>query len=246
MNILDKLARAVDVTVASPTAAPIVERLRRISDSQVLGGLLSKLRIDCVIDVGANVGQYARLIRRFGFTGLILSFEPNPEAFGVMRSALAEDKNWRGYNCALGSSDGELDLNIFEYSPMCSFLPGNELVHSKLVRRAKVSVRRLDTLLPEILPDWSNRRLFLKVDAEGFDIEVVKGAAGALPAVYGLESEVAARVLFDGMPRYPEAMSYYESLGFVLIDLWLNSTTADGDALEFEVLMRRNGSEKLK
>ena len=244
MNILDKLARAVDATVGSPAAAPLVCRLRRIADIQVLGGLLSTLRVDCVIDAGANEGQYARLIRRFGFSGLILSFEPNPEVFRVMQSAFANDKNWRGYNCALGSSDGELDFNIFEFTPMCSFFPATELVHSKLERTAKVSVRRLDTLLPEILPDWSNRRFFLKVDTEGFDVEVVKGAAGALGTIYGLESEVAARVLFHGMPRYLEALGYYESLGFVLVDLWLNSRTADGDALEFECIMKRSDLER--
>lgn len=246
MNLLEKLARAVDAAVASPAVAPIVQHLRRIADRRVLGELLSTLRIDCVIDAGANEGQYVRLIRRFGFTGLILSFEPHPEAFRVMQNTFVKDHNWRGYNCALGNLDGELDFNFFESSEMCSFLPGTDLVHSKLDRTAKVPVRRLDTLLPEILPDWSKRRLFLKCDTEGFDVEVVKGAAGTLAAVYGLESEVAMQIVFRGEPRYLEALSYYESLGFVLVDLWLNCKTADGDALECECLMKRNDSDNLK
>ena len=244
MILFEKLAGAVDAAVASPAAAPIVYRLRRISDLQVLAGLLSNLRIDCVIDAGANEGQYARMIRRFGFTGLILSFEPNREVFRLMQTAFAKDQNWRGYDCALGSSDGELDFHIFEFSPMSSFLPATHLVGTKLDRTVKVPVRRLDTFLPEILPDWSKRRLFLKCDTEGFDLEVVKGAAGTLPAIYGLESEVAMQVLFRGMPRYLEAMSYYESLGFVLIDLWVNSKAANGGALECECLMERNVSGK--
>jgi len=239
MTLREKLVRAVYAAVASRSAAPIVERLKAVSERQVLGELLSKLRIDCVIDVGANEGQYARLLRRLGFTGLILSFEPNVDVFNVMQRAFAKDHAWRGYNCGLGSSDGELDFNVFEFSPISSFLPGSDFVHSKIVRTAKVPVRRLDAFLPEILPDWSKRRLFLKCDTQGFDLEVVKGAEGALSAVYGLQSEIAVQSLYRGMPRYLEALSLYESLGFVLIDLWLNNRTVDGDVLEYDCLMKR-------
>jgi hypothetical protein len=112
-------------------------------------------------------------------------------------------------------------------------------VHSKIVRTAKLPVRRLDAFLPGILPDWSKRRLFLKCDTQGFDLEVVKGAEGALSAVYGLQSEIAVQSLYRGMPRYLEALSFYESLGFVLIDLWLNNRTVDGDVLEYDCLMKR-------
>jgi hypothetical protein len=48
------------------------------------------------------------------------------------------------------------------------------------------------------------------------------------------------------MPRYLEALGFYESLGFVLIDLWLNNRTVDGDVLEYDCLMKRNGLEKLR
>src|ERR1700684_3368754 len=91
--------------LASPSAAQFTERLKAVSERQVLGGLLSKLRIDCVIDAGANEGQYARLIRRLGFTGLILSFEPNFDVFQKMEHSFAGDHAWRGGNCALGSCE---------------------------------------------------------------------------------------------------------------------------------------------
>lgn len=170
-----------------------------------------------------------------------MSFEPNLDVFQEMQSAFATDPAWRGYNCALGSSDGELDFNIFEHSQISSFLPGNDCLTSKLVRTQKVPVRRLDALLPEILPDWRKRRLFLKCDTQGFDLEVVKGAMGALTGLYGLQSEIAVQSLYRGMPRYLESFRFYESLNFVLIDLWLNNRTVNGDALEYDCLMKREG-----
>ena len=242
MTLREKLVRTVYGAVASPASALVVERLKAVSERQVLGQLLKKLRVDCVIDVGANEGQYARLLRRLDFTGLILSFEPNPDVFQVMQKAFAQDTAWKGYNCALGSSDADLDFNIFEHSQISSFLPGSERVHSKLLRTVKVPVRRLDAFLEELLPDWRKRRLFLKCDTQGFDLEVVKGAEAALTAICGLQSEVAVQSLYRGMPRYLEALSFYESLGFVLIDLWLNNRTVDGDVLEYDCLMRRGGA----
>jgi len=245
MTLREKLVRAVYAAVASPTGARIVERLKAVSERQALRELLSKLQIDCVIDVGANEGQYARLLRRLGFTGLVLSFEPNVDVFQVMQRAFARDKAWQGFNCALGSSEEELDFNVFEHSQISSFLPGSDRVHSKLVRTVKVPVRRLDAYLPQILPDWKKRRIFLKCDTQGFDLEVVKGAEGTLTQVYGLQSEIAVQPLYAGMTRYLEALSFYEGLGFVLIDLWLNNRTVEGDVLEYDCLMRRNGREKL-
>ena len=242
--VREKLVRAAYAAVASPSAAQFIERLKAVSERQVLGGLLSKLRIDCVIDAGANEGQYARLVRRLGFTGLILSFEPNLDVFQKMEHAFSGDHAWRGVNCALGSCEEELDFNIFEQSQISSFLPGSDRVHSTLVRTVKIPVRRLDAFLPQILPDWNKRHLFLKCDTQGFDLEVVRGADGVLAQVYGLQSEIAVQSLYVGMPRYLEALSFYESLGFILIDLWLNNRTLDGDVLEYDCLMRRNGSEK--
>ena len=245
MTLRESLIRTVYSIVASPTVGPIVERLKSVSERQTLRELLTTLRIDCVIDVGANEGQYARLLRRLGFTGLIISFEPNVDVFKAMQGTFAKDTSWRGQNCGLGSSDGELDFNVFECSQISSFLPGNDRVHSKVLRTEKVPVRRLDALLQQVLPDWSKKRIFLKCDTQGFDVEVVKGAEGVMAAVYGLQSEIAAQSLYRGMPRYLEALSFYESLGFVLVDLWLNNRTVEGDALEYDCLMKRTGHEKL-
>jgi FkbM family methyltransferase len=242
MPLRESAVRFLYRVLASPKSAQIVDRLESISERQRLGRLLAELRIDCVIDVGANEGQYARLLRRLGFTGLILSFEPSPDVFRSLSRALAGDSAWRGYNCGLGAEDRELDFNIFEHSQVSSFLPRGSRLQSKLVRTLQVPLHRLDCFLLTILPDWSRRRLFLKCDTQGFDVEVVKGSQGILPAIQGLQSELAVQSLYEGMPSYIDALRYYESLGYVLTDLLLNNRTTEGDALEYDCLMRRKGS----
>jgi FkbM family methyltransferase len=216
-----------------------MKRVTAISQRETLGDLLAALKINYVLDVGANQGQYARLLRRVGYSGQILSFEPNPDVFQKLKLSFANDVAWRGFNCGLGSADGELNFNIFEESQVSSFLPANEQLHTKLLSTLKLPVRRLDAFVRNILPDWADHRFFLKCDTQGFDVEVLKGAEGVLTHVYGLQSEITVHALYRGTPRYLEALRFYESLGYVLVDLWLNNRTADGDVLEYDCIMRR-------
>ena len=56
--------------------------------------LLTKLDADCVLDVGANCGEFALLLRKIGFQGWILSFEPNPAHAPALESHSAGDGKW--------------------------------------------------------------------------------------------------------------------------------------------------------
>ncbi len=242
MATRETLVRLFYRLAGKPTVAGALERLSAISQRRILGKLLTDLRVDCVIDVGANEGQYARLLRRLGFQGQILSFEPNPDVFEALRLSMRDDPAWKGFNFGLGSADAEIDFNIFEDSQVSSFLPASKRLSSKLLKSVRLPIRRFDVALPEILPDWKARRLFLKCDTQGFDLEVVKGSEAVTQAIFGLQSEIAVQSLYAGMPRYLEALQFYESQGFVLIDLWLNNRTLTGGALEYDCLMRREGT----
>jgi len=215
-----------------------VERIWTIAEKQMLMRMLNDLQVTCLVDVGANAGQYARLIRRLGFTGTIVSFEPNPAVFRTLQQSRAGDPNWKGVNCGLGSEDGELEMNIFEESLISSFLPG-KMVTSKIKEVRKVPVRRLDSVLQEILPGVAAERIYLKCDTQGFDLQVVKGAAGLMRQIVGLQSEIAVKTLYVGMPRYLESLAFYESLGLELMDLWLVGRTVTGEAMEYDCVMKR-------
>ncbi|MFO1155450.1 MAG: hypothetical protein U1E43_01125 [Rhodospirillales bacterium] len=81
--------------------------------------------------------------------------------------------------------------------------------------------------------------LFLKVDTQGYDLEVIKGAAGVMQHIVGLQSELSVMPIYKDMPHYTQCLEYYESLGFSLMHLALVNRTRQGNILEYDCLMAR-------
>ena len=78
-------------------------RLRRLEESAHLASLLNLLRVDCVLDVGANIGQYHEFLRvHVGYEGHIVSFEPIAEMYEGLQAAAAQDDKWTVHRLALG------------------------------------------------------------------------------------------------------------------------------------------------
>lgn len=200
--------------------------------------ILLDLKINCVLDVGANAGQYARSLRDIGYKGAIVSFEPLSQPFRQLSETFAKDKLWQGFNFAIGRNNGTATINLALDCDMMSSLRspkgGWNLAHEE------VEVRTIDSLLPSILANLNipHPRLFLKTDTQGYDVEVVKGATQSLHYVYGLQSELSVLPLYENTPHYTEALQFYESLGFSLVGLhpiaWV-----DNQIQEFNCIMQR-------
>ena len=204
---------------------------------------LDDLKISCVFDVGANRGQFATGLRKIGYTGWIISYEPMPDDFAAMRRTFEGDPRWRGHQIALGSENATRSFNItLVDSRLSSFLtlrwPDAEL---KVI---PVEVKRLDAVFDEALTGINQPRVFLKLDTQGFDLKVIEGASGCLDRVLGLLSEIAAEATYDNMPSYLESLNIYEGLGFRLRGLseiaWNHNR---GTLVEMDCLMIRNSDQ---
>jgi len=176
---------------------------------------LDQLQINCVLDVGANRGQFAVGLRKIGFRGWIISFEPSPDDFAVMKAALQADPFWRGHQIALGAEDTTCDFNItLGDTRMSSMLHLRR--EGAQVKVVPVQVKRLDQVLDSVLEGIEQPRVFLKMDTQGFDLKVIQGASGCVERMLGLLSEISAEPSYDNMPGYMESLKTYEDLGFRL------------------------------
>lgn len=202
---------------------------------------LASRRIDRVIDAGAHRGRFALHLRRMGYSGSILSFEPAREPFARLAALAARDAAWDAFPLALGDRDGTVALNISARHPfnsakaltaLAAHYPGAAVVGVE-----EVPLRRLDG----IEAARAGERLFLKVDTQGFEREVVAGAAGLLDRLHGVQLELPVEHLYADCWTLPQAIEAMADLGFALAQVRPVTMLRDdpASALEFDCLFRR-------
>ncbi len=187
-----------------------------------LSSLLPLLEIDLVIDVGANQGQFARMLRdEVGYVGTIHSFEPLPDAYLALQIASHLDAGWHVHNVVLGDCDSTLKRNGSHHSKFSSVHDVNARSGAKfrkgiaVARSASAPVRRLDSLLEELVPDILDRRAYLKMDTQGHDKWVFEGLGNLARRFMGLQSALSVMGI-EGVPDYVEMLDLYRSNGFEL------------------------------
>ena len=157
----------------------------------------------CVLDVGANVGQYGALLREWGYPGRIVSFEPQAEAQRALERRAAADPDWQvAPRMALGARDGEVELEVSAESDMSSILPQGALLRrlspsSAVVRKETVPLRRLDGVAGAYLADRGPRRSS-RSTRRATRPQVLAGAAGLLERLAGIQLEMALVPLYEG------------------------------------------------
>ncbi len=209
-----------------------------------LGALLDHLKIDCVLDVGANVGQYHDFLRnKVLYEGTIVSFEPVSRHVEFLRERARADKDWHIEGYALGAKDGSLPINVMVSDQFSSFLqPDNSRVRdydglNVPCHVENVTVRTLDVVLPVLQERLGFERPYLKLDTQGFDIEVLQGARESLPAVRALLTEASVIGIYKGMPGYMDTIRYLDERGFDITGLYPVSRDSSLRLVEFDCVM---------
>jgi FkbM family methyltransferase len=226
----------------------VERRLAAYVSQQHVAELLGRYRVNCVVDVGANRGQYGRRLRRIGFKGRIVSFEPVAATFAELQEVAAADGNWTAYPFALGREDTTASMNVVP-GTLSSLLPPTDFGSARYARLREpaaqdVQVRRLDGILDEILAGVPDPRPYLKLDTQGYDLEAFAGLGDRARDFVAMQSEVAVMEIYAGMPRMAEALEVYERAGFEITGLFPVSREADtGRVLEFDCVMVRPGPD---
>ncbi|MDP9466175.1 MAG: FkbM family methyltransferase [Actinomycetota bacterium] len=213
---------------------------------QHLRDVLRRYRVDCVIDVGANRGQYVHRLRKAGYKGVVHSFEPVAEVFAQLAAAAAQDPLWHVHQVALGRETGELEMNVVPGTLSSLLAPSTfgaaryERFNDQLSTQ-QVPVRRLEDYLPDIAgTEDVPARILLKLDTQGFDLEAFAGVGALTPNVVALQSEVALMTIYEHMPRLPEALAVYEEAGFEVSGLYpVSRDQRTGRVLEYDCVMVR-------
>ncbi len=185
--------------------------------------VLVQHRIDLLFDVGANEGQFAAQVREQGFAGRIVSFEPLPQAHaGLVRNARG-DAGWTVHDrVALGAAPGDARINVSANSVSSSILPMLDAHTAAAPRSAYVGSAATPVLPLDAVYDryrGAGERAFLKIDTQGFESEVLKGAERSLASLVGVEIELSLVPLYRGQDLYRHFLDFFEGRGFALWDV---------------------------
>lgn len=185
--------------------------------------LLKHYDIDCILDVGANEGHSAWHYRKIGYTGDIVSFEALSSAHHALLKHSQQDTRWHiAPRAAIGNENGEITLHIANNSFSSSVLNMNPLhaetaPESQYVGAEIVQMQTLDEAAQPFLSKANH--IFLKLDVQGFEAQVLEGASNILPKVCAIQLEMSFAPLYEGEKLYLEMLSLLETLGYELYAL---------------------------
>ncbi len=183
--------------------------------------LIKRYDIDLVLDVGANLGQFGTMLRTEGYKGEIHSFEPVSKTFELLRSRYSDDHRWFVHRVAMGDVCAEKTIHVTKTSNLSSFLKPNDFGKErfqtiKVISEEVVEVSTIENFLTTRVRDWDARRILLKMDTQGYDLNVFKGALKVMDRIVCILSEISVAPIYSDMPHYIDALKAYEECGFVV------------------------------
>lgn len=185
---------------------------------------LKEHNIDTVIDIGANLGQTHDNLRRWGFNGDVISIEPLPSLQQTLQEKAAKDPKWKVLEpLALGDGNKNIEINVSESSDMSSILPTSDelleaLPRAQTISQETIPMKTLDTLYEEL--ELSGKNVFIKMDTQGYEMNILKYGEEALKQAIGLRLEMSLFEIYKGETLMTDIMVFLKDRGFSPHMIW--------------------------
>lgn len=180
-------------------------------------GWVNNLGINTVIDIGANVGQFALEIRKELPSTKLYSFEPIKRCYEKLTRNMGEDENFKAFNFALSDTNGKEKINISPYTPSSSFLKMSRL-HETIFPHTRgrsgeetVITKRLDDIFKTM---DCPKNILIKIDVQGYENKVIGGAINAIREAKALLVETSFYPLYENQPLFDEIYQLLKDIGF--------------------------------
>jgi FkbM family methyltransferase len=203
--------------------------------------LLKNLQPELIIDVGANVGQFALISRYACPKAEIISFEPLPEAAKTCRLVMNGDTLFTLHEFALGEKRELLPLHVTKANDSSSLLPvgkkhaklyGSEVVKLTTIKCAPLrDFLKQNSLIPKTL---------LKIDTQGFELQVLQGAEAELANIAWVYVELSFVELYEGQPLATEVMAWLFARNYHLHGVYNLAYNTQGETIQADMLFQNN------
>jgi FkbM family methyltransferase len=194
-----------------------------------------------VIDAGSHEGWFFHCWKDWCPEAEIHAFEPSIEAYERSRELYGGDPSIHINNAALGREAGRLELHVMEQSRVSnSFLqPVDETWREIDYHTGARSTRVVNVIALDDYTKAIESVYLIKIDVQGFELEVLRGAAEALKRTDYVFVEAAIRPLYHGAPRFTEVYEYLVARRFHLMAMraWHRGNRT---LVETDMLFRRD------
>ncbi len=200
------------------TAGYKIEHLPSVAHDVAQGRYrwLQDRNIATVLDIGANAGQFAAMIRLIFPRAMIYAFEPLESCFRELRVNASSLAPMQCFHCALGREDAVMTMHRNDASPSSSILamgkPHRDAFPSTQHSvEESITVRTLDGVVPEIK---LRPGVLAKIDVQGYELHVLAGAERTLPLIDTLVIETSFLELYEGQPLFHDIYAFLHDRQF--------------------------------
>jgi len=178
---------------------------------------LLDMGIRSIIDVGANVGEFTAIFAELFPDARVYAFEPLPDCFTQLTKVAKQYQGRvKAFNIALGTQEGSFEFHRSSWAPASSFREMSKLhkdnyPHSAESETVKVDVETLDKVFENI---DLKKNIFIKMDVQGFEDEVIKGGLEVIKKAKVLVIECSLQSTYEGEPMFDGIYKLLRPMGF--------------------------------
>ena len=203
--------------------------------------LIKKIKnINTLIDVGSNKGQFVLLCIKFFPNLLIYSFEPIKEALIKQKNLLSFKNNIYFYNTGIGNKNKIINFFITNRADSSSFLTINKSKNYNknyyVKEKRKIKIQKLDQIL-------NNKKLIkpvlIKIDVQGFELEVLKGSKKTLPNIDYLLLEVSKNQMYNKQAIELEIINFLKNEKFRIMESSKWKKINNTEFMQRDILFKR-------
>ena len=176
--------------------------------------------LSTVIDIGAALGDYSKAVHFIYPDAKIYAFEPVPQSFAVLKTVANKINNLQCFNFALSDNEGETEFHLNEFSFSSSLLKMTDthkdiFPFAKNNKIIKINTITLDDFCKneKIVPENENG-ILLKIDVQGLELKVLKGATNFLKEIDVIQLEVSFLNFYEEQASIEDIIIFLKSFSF--------------------------------
>ena len=216
-NIFQKVTKKLNTIIQYPELIPtIFNKVNRGFCKDLL--LIKKelgFNFNTIIDVGAAVGEYSKAAHFIFPNAKIYALEPIADSFEKLESVASEIKNMQCFNLALSDEEGEAEFHLNKFSFSSSLFKMTD-THKEMFPFTKneTTVKVKTSKIDNVLKNVGLGGALLKMDVQGAELTVLKGATNLLKEIDVIQLEVSFLNFYEGQPSVEDLITFLRSFGF--------------------------------